>query len=179
MQIQKPRPKPHSPARMCFQVICLHCNPWRPCGACARSRLPASNGADRRTSMFSNSQNRPATGSFSMFRDPAGGDPSSPFEDDPSLGESYPADGVSTLGDVVEDDEVEEEEVEDDGLEDDDEFEDDDDFEDEVDDDEEAALAPALLAQDDSEADDDSGDNGRENAVDEDKLNAEEEDDFS
>jgi len=115
-----------------------------------------------------------------MFRDPSGGDPSSPFEDDPSLGESYPADSASGLGDVVEDDEVEEEDVEDDGLEDDDEFddEDDDDFEDE-DDDEEAALAPALHAQDDSEADDDSGDDGRENAVDEDKLNAEEEDDFS
>jgi len=132
--------------------------------------------------MVSNSQNRPVTGSFSMFRDPAGSDPSSPFEDDPSLGESHPADGVSSLGDVVEDDEVEEEDVEDDGLEDDDEFEDDeedeDDFEDE-DDDEEAALGPALHAQDDIEADDDSGDDGRENAVDEDKLNADEEDDFS
>ena len=122
--------------------------------------------------------NSPITGGFSMFRDPSGGDPSSPFEDDPSLSESYPADSASGLGDVVEDDEVEEEDVEDDGLEDDDEFEDDDDFEDE-DDDEEAALAPALHAQDDSEADDDSGDDGRENAVDEDKLNSEEEDDFS
>ena len=133
--------------------------------------------------MVLNSQNSVAIDRFSMFRDPAGGDPSSPFEDDPSLGESNAADPRSeNLGAVDEDDDVEEEDIEDDGLEDDDEFEEDeddefDDEEDEEDDDEEAALA--LHMQDDSEEDDDSGDDGRENAVDEDKLNADEEDDFS
>jgi hypothetical protein len=135
--------------------------------------------------MVSSSQNGPATGSFSMFRDPTGGDPSSPFEDDPSLGESHPVGGASSqnLGAVEDvDEEVEEEDIEDDGLEDgDDEFDEDEDdeFDDEEDEAEEAGLGPALLAQDDGEADDDSGDDGRENAVDEDKLNAEEEDDLS
>jgi hypothetical protein len=132
--------------------------------------------------MVLSSQNSFAIGSFNMFRDPAGGDPSSPFEDDPSLGESSAADSRSeNLGVVDEDDDVEEEDIEDDGLEDEDEFEEDeddefDDEENEEDDDEEAALA--LHMQDDREEDDDSGDDGRENAVDEDKLNADEEDDF-
>jgi hypothetical protein len=132
--------------------------------------------------MVLNSQNSVAIDRFSMFRDPAGGDPSSPFEDDLSLGESTAVDSRSeSLGDV-DDDDVEEEDIEDDGLEDDDEFEEDeddefDDEEDEEDDDEEAALA--LHMQDDSEEDDDSGDDGREDAVDEDKLNADDEDDLS
>ena len=109
--------------------------------------------------MASSSQISPATHSFSVFRDPAGGDRSSPFEDDSSPGELNlaAAEDVDDPEDDEDEDELvdDEDELEDDDIEDDDdpdahedEFDDEDEDEedDEEDDAEEAGAAPALRA---------------------------------
>jgi hypothetical protein len=116
-----------------------------------------------------------------------GGDASAMFEDDPTVIGSNPTRNASSgnpgaMVDVVDDDD----EVDEDDLEDDDLLDEDDeevDFDDDEVEVEEAGVGAALHAggveDDDGEADDDRGDDGREYAVDEDKLNAEEEDDLS
>ena len=148
--------------------------------------------------MASSSQNRPATDSAQTLRELVGNDPTATFEDDPTFVNSNPAYSASSEnlgaategddtdlaedGDVDESDDVidsDDDDFEEDTEEDEEDEEDDldDDLDDEDEDDTEEAGTP-LRAAAPGDLDDDSNDDGREDAADEDDLNADAQDDL-